>query len=220
MRVSGAAKRGAWFTGWLLTALIAPAEIIDRIAVTVGNQVITEAQILEEIRVTAFLNRTPVEMNLEQKRKAAERLVEQTLMRSDMEFSHFPLPAPDESAELEGEIRSRYASDQEFQKALASYGISLEVLRQHLWWQVTMLRFIEFRFRPGVEISDAEIRQYYDQKLEEWRKQPGAKIPTLEESRTEIEKILTDQRVDQAVDRWLGDARTRVAILYHKEAFE
>jgi hypothetical protein len=47
-----------------------------------------------------------------------------------------------------------------------------------------------------------------------------AKIPTLEESRADIEKILTEQRVDQAVDRWLGDARTRLNILYHDEAFQ
>ena len=44
-------------------------------------------------------------------------------------------------------------------------------------------------------------------------------IPTLAESRSDIEKILTQERVDQAVDRWLGDARTQVDIVYRKEAF-
>ncbi len=40
----------------LCLLLTAQAEIIDRIAVTVGNQVITELQIDEELRVTALLN--------------------------------------------------------------------------------------------------------------------------------------------------------------------
>ena len=53
------------------------AAIIDRIAITVANQVITESQIDDEIRVTAFLNREPLDLSAAAKKQAAGRLIEQ-----------------------------------------------------------------------------------------------------------------------------------------------
>ena len=73
---SAAAALGLW-------TCCATAEIIDRVAVSVGNQVITEDQIGEEIRVTAFLNHETPDLSPAQKRRAAERLIEQALVRRD-----------------------------------------------------------------------------------------------------------------------------------------
>jgi hypothetical protein len=195
-----------------MAAITVQAEIIDRIAVSVGKQVITESQIVEEIRVTALLNQQPVAIDPEEKRKAAERLVEQTLMRRDMEFTHYPLPA---LSEADAALRDVRATEEDLRK----YGITEDELRRHLWWQLTMLRFIDYRFLPGIQISDVEIRDYYAKKKAEWEQQGSTKIPTLDDSRADIEKILTGERVDQAVDRWLGDARTRLDIQYREEAF-
>jgi hypothetical protein len=195
-----------------MAAITVQAEVIDRIAVSVGKQVITESQIVEEIRVTALLNRQPVAIDPEEKRKAAERLVEQTLMRRDMEFTHYPLPA---LSEADAALRDVHATGEDLRK----YSITEDELRRHLWWQLTMLRFIDYRFLPGIQISDAEIRDYYAKKKAEWEQQGSTKIPTLDDSRADIEKILTSERVDQAVDRWLGDARTRLDIQYREEAF-
>jgi hypothetical protein len=133
-------------------------------------------------------------------------------MRRDMEFTHYPLPALSEG---DAELRAQQASSEDLRK----YGITEDELRQHLWWQLTMLRFIDYRFRPAIQITDAEIRDYYSKKRAEWEQEGAAKIPSLEESRADVEKILTAERVDQAVDRWLGDARTRLDIQYHEEAF-
>lgn len=140
-------------------------------------------------------------------------------MRRDMEFTHYPLPALSEADATLGEVRDRYPTPAAFDDDLRKYGITADELKEHLWWQLTMLRFIDYRFRPAIQISDAEIKDYYAKKRAEWEREGVAKIPTLEDSRADIEKILTDERVDQAVDRWLGDARTRLDILYHDEAF-
>ena len=53
------------------------SEIIDRIAVSVGNQVITSDQITDEIRVTALLNHKNIDLSGDERKKAAERLIEQ-----------------------------------------------------------------------------------------------------------------------------------------------
>jgi hypothetical protein len=204
----------------VLAAGFVRAEIIDKIAISVGNQVITEEQVVEEVRVTAFLNQTPLDLSAVEKKKAAERLIEQTLIRREMDFSRYPLPQLDEANDLYQKVRSRYPGDLAFREDLSRYGITEDDLRRHVWWQLTTLRFIDFHFRPAVQIGERDLKEYYQQQLAEWTKNGTTPVPTYEESRDKIQEILTSQHVDQALDKWLIDARTQVDIRYRKGALQ
>ncbi|MBV9158725.1 MAG: hypothetical protein JO097_20865, partial [Acidobacteriaceae bacterium] len=67
-----------------------PAEVVDRIAIIIGRNVVTELQIDEELRVTAFLNNQPVTRDSATRRAAASRLIAQLLVERDMRLSHYP----------------------------------------------------------------------------------------------------------------------------------
>ncbi len=191
------------------------ADIIDRIAITVGNQVITESQIDEEISITAFLNRDKLDVSADARKQAASRLIEQALVKREMDLSHYPLPQPDEASAALAGIKATYPSQADFAAALASYGISEADLTQRLLWQFTVLRFIDYRFRPGIQIPDADVQTYYRQQVSGWEKQGIKPIPSLEESRDQIEEILTQKRIDQALNQWLADTRKQVPVIYH-----
>ena len=64
--------------------------ILDRIAVTVGKQVITESDVIRDVRVAAFLDQKPVDLSGAEKRKAADRLVDQYLILQEAAFSRDP----------------------------------------------------------------------------------------------------------------------------------
>ena len=215
---SGVYARASAFL--LLLQPVLPAEIIDRIAISVGNQVITESQIAEEIRLTAFLNEEKANLADDERKKAAGRLIEQTLVRREMEFSHYPLPALSDAAQSLEILKARYKTDAEYQQALDVNGITEEELKRRLWWQATFLRFIDYRFRPGIQIPEADVRAYYQQQLDKWKQEGVDPVPGLEEVRPSIERTLTEQRIDQAMDRWLADTRTQVAIRFHDEALQ
>ena len=207
----------------LLAAAIAVAsraEIIDRIAVSVGNDIITTDQIHDEICVTAFLNHTQPNLNAEERRKAAERLIEQALIKREMDFTHYPLPALSDADPLVKKVEADYSDRQAFLNALDRNGISEDNLRQHLWWQLTLLKFTDERFRPSVHVTTAEIQQYYRQQVAKWQEQGVKEIPAFEESRDAMEKALTEERVNQVMDRWLGDARTQIDIRFRQGAFQ
>lgn len=200
--------------------LSSSAEIIDRIAISVGNQVITEAQIEDEVRITAFLNGDKLDLSAAEKKQAAGRLIEQALVKREMEFSHYPLPAlSDADASLKN-LTARYPTEEAFRQAMQQYGITEDDLRVRLLWQLTLLRFIDFRFRPGILVSDSDLQAYYQQQLSKWQAQGVKPIPTLEDARPQIEEILTQQRIDESLDRWLAEARTQVTIRYHDEALQ
>jgi hypothetical protein len=206
----------------LLAAGLSPlsAEIIDRIAITAGNQVITESQIDEEIRITAFLNREKLDVNPDARKQAASRLVEQALVKREMDLSHYPLPqAGDASAALAG-VKATYPNEADFAAALQSYGISAADLTRRLLWQFTLLRFIDYRFRPGIQIPGTDMQTYYRQQVSGWEQQGIKPIPTLEDSRDQIEEILTQKRIDQALDQWMADARKQAAVTYRDAALQ
>jgi len=209
---------GFWllvFSSWSLEA-----EIIDRIAISVGNQVITEGQVGEELRLTAFLNHEKLDLSIAERKKAAGRLIEQALVKRDLDLSRYPVPtAGDADASLK-DVQTSYATESHYQQMLQEYGISEEALKRRLLWQLTLLRFVDFRFRPGIQIPEADVKTYYDQELAKWKQQGVELVPTLEDSQSKIEEILTQQRIDQALDTWLAETRKQVTINYLDEALK
>ena len=196
------------------------AEIIDRIAVTVGDRVISEQQVLHEIRIAAFLDRTSPNVSAAAKRDAAERLVKQELIRREMEETHYPLPEKSEADPFEKQIMASYGGEVSYAAALAASGLTRDDVRNALWWQLTTLRFIDYRFRPAVHVPQSAVSTYYDRQVEKWKAQDQKNIPSLEDSRDSIESILTEQQVDQALDHWLIEERRRLNVRYRAEAFQ
>jgi peptidyl-prolyl cis-trans isomerase SurA len=205
----------------LLAAFCAHAEIIDRVAVSVANRVVTASEIDREIRVVAFQQRKPLDFSPANRRATADRLVEQRLISSELENSRYPTPT---DAEVEPEIaqfRKTFSSDAEYQAALSQYGITEDEFKGELLRQRALLLFIEVRFRPGVQVSDQEIEDYFHKVVEPAARSAGnGTVPSLAEFHDKIEETLIGQRVDQQVDTWLAQSRKRVEIVYHEEAFQ
>ena len=207
---------------WLLVSSFCflEAEIIDRIAISVGNQVVAESQVDEEIRLTAFLNHEKLNLSVAERKKAAGRLVDQALVKRDLDLSRYPLPAPSDADASLHDVKLTYAPETLYQQMLQEYGITEDGLKRRLLWQLTLLCFVDYRFRPGIQIPDADVKTYYDQELAKWKEQGIQPVPTLEDSRAKIEEILTERRVDQALDAWMAETRKQVTINYLDEALK
>ena len=194
-------------------------QVLDRIAVTVDKEVITESDIFRFLRVAAFLDDKPVDVSGASKRTAAKALVDQALILMDAADSHFTLVSPQEIPPMLQQAKAAYANEQAYQAALKKYGITEQDVENHLLSGVRALRFADLRFRPEVQISDPDLHAAYDKFVAEWRathKEPPA---SFEESRASLEQLLTDQRTTQALDQWLDMARMQRRIEYREDAF-
>ncbi|HLH45094.1 MAG TPA: hypothetical protein VKV74_19045 [Bryobacteraceae bacterium] len=204
----------------LFLPLLARSEVLDRIAVTIGSQVIAESDVIRELRVDAFLDGKAVDLSPEAKRKAAERLVDQILILQEVEESHVTLASAEDAAKMVQQEKSKFAGEEEYRAALAKYQIAEKDLSEHLLNGLRELRFTDLRFRPVVQLSDADLRSYYDKLAAGWRNAGRASIPTFEESRAQVEQLLTEQRTMAALDQWLETARAAKAIRYREDAFK
>jgi hypothetical protein len=197
-----------------LLALPASADLIDRVAVAVENSVITESEILRQIRITAFLDGGKPDFSSDNKRRTAERLVEQALVRREILVTRYLGTRAEQTEEAYKEFRAKFGSDAAWNRALTEFNITDEEVRDAFRWQSTLLDFVDVRFRPGVQVPEEDIRDYYDTQLANKEK------PSFEDARDSIERILLEERVNAALDRWLGQARTQTRIRYKEEVFQ
>jgi hypothetical protein len=146
------------------------AEVVDRIAVAVGNRAIKESQIDREIRLTAFLNGATLDFSAPSKRKAADRLIDQTNIRAEMAKGSYAAPS---EAEVSGVLtkikRARFSKKGEFEQALQTYGITEQELKAHVAWQIQVLHFIDLRFLPAARV-EARVNEAFFSWLDESRK--------------------------------------------------
>ena len=184
-----------------LALLPLAAELLDRIAVTVDQQVITEIQITEEVRTTAFLNRQAAEPTQSERRAAADRLIQQALVEREMKLSRYPAPGSEEVEAYFTALQSSFGGPQLFADALQTARLSSATLKQHLALQLTTLRFIEYRFRPDFQVTDAEIEKY----------QQSQAVPSSNQA---VRETLIEQRTDEILANWLEESRKRVNIVY------
>jgi hypothetical protein len=204
----------------ILMAAAAAGENLDRIAVTVGSHVIPESEVILALRVAAFIDDAIPDLSGAQKRKAADRLVDQYLVLTDAAATRAPLPSPADVEPVLAPIQARYASENEYRAALERAGITELQLKAHLLAGLQMLRYTDLRFRGEVQITEENLREFFDTFAAESRKNNPAEVPDFESSRDQVEKLLADQRTTQALDRWLGITRNETQILYRDAAFK
>jgi hypothetical protein len=196
------------------------AVVIDRIAVVVGKHVIKASDIDRDLRVTEFQNRTPLDLSAAAKRKSAERLIDQSLIRDEIATGGYDRATDTEAEAMLGQIRrERYAgSAVRMRQDLARYGLSEQDLRGELLWQLTVLRFIDERFIPAVLVVDQDVQDYYTRHLTQLKREyPRDYSFTALESK--IRSVLQGQEVNKQFEAWLAEARKNQRIEYKQEAF-
>ena len=94
-------------------------------------------------------------------------------------------------------------------------GLTAEQLRDIVRERIEIENYLNFRFRSFTIISTQEVADYYrDVYVPRHRRQsPGRIVPTLEQATPEIERTLTESKIESDTDAFLEDARTRAEII-------
>ena len=203
-------------------ALSVHAEVVDRIAASVDNKVITQSEVELQIRVAAFQDGVPPDLSTKHKHEVLDTMIDQKLIQRDLQNSRYPVPDPAElNPAVEQFKREHYKSDAEYQQALASYKITDQDFRDLLLWEKTLSAFIDVRFTSSSQVSDPEIEEYFEKTVKPLALQahPGEPV-MLEAYRDQIEKRLEGDRANRQMETWLRGARRRSQVIVHEEALK
>ena len=208
----------------MLTPIIAPAVIVDRIAISVGDKIVTESEIDLRIRLSAFQNHEKADFSLASRKVAAQELIDQRLVEREMDVGHYPrLEETRRKALLSEYEKADYKSDSAaLANALAVYGLKPQDLEDDLGRQSDLLTFLNLRFRPAVQVTDQDVQKYFAENVLKGagKTLQEAQAGALNEMREEIQQKLTNERANKELDLWLQDQRKRTRIEYLEKDLE
>jgi hypothetical protein len=201
----------------LLAQSLIFAVIIDRIAVIVGTSIIKDSDIDRDIRVTDFLDGQPLDLSLAKRKQAVGHLIDQVFIRNEIRIGRYQVATLQEAdSQLERLSRQRFKTQLAFEESLKRYRLTDLELRTQFQWQLTVLKFIDARFKPAVLISDDEVEKYYHQHSAALQRQYPGK--SLDDLREDIRDILTGEGVNKQFFDWLDQQRSDAKTRYMEES--
>jgi hypothetical protein len=147
--------------------------------------------------------------------RALRLLIDQRLILQEAEKIPTIVPTANEVTEARDELARNFASPLEFQQRLQRVGLTREKLDEIIEQRLKMEKYLDFRFRNFVVISQKEIADYHrDVYVPRFRSQfPGRIVPSLEQARADIEKTLMEAKIESEIDAFLDTARQRAEIV-------
>jgi hypothetical protein len=147
--------------------------------------------------------------------RALNLLIDQRLILQ--EAAKLPTIAPND-AEVEtalADLLRHFPSQADFQQSVRRVGLTAKQLREIVRQRVEIEKYLDFRFRSFTVVSQDEVTNYYrDVYVPRFRQRtPGHIVPKLEAVRNEIERTLTESKIESDTSAFLDDARTRAEIV-------
>jgi peptidyl-prolyl cis-trans isomerase SurA len=110
--------------------------------------------------------------------------------------------------ELPACVQQNCATEAGWKEFLAAHSLEPARVEAYLRNRIEVLRFIEGRFRQGIQVTPEEIEAYYKTTLVP-RYSAGTEAPALNTVSSRIEEILLEQRVNVLFEDWLKNLRNQ-----------
>ncbi|MFY9741592.1 MAG: SurA N-terminal domain-containing protein [Candidatus Sulfotelmatobacter sp.] len=208
----------ALFAGLLIGGLClcrpqpAAAEVVDRIVAIVNGNIILQSDWDEALSFEALLtNRSLAQFSEDDKRAVLDRLIDQELLRQQMKSADAP---PVKDAEVSARVsaaRKLYpqaATEQGWQAILAQYHLTGKDLAAHVREEIELMRLVDARLRPAVQIDSKSIEAYYRDQFVPKLQQAGSRTVPLSDVSSRIRELLTEKKVNELLVSWLQTLRS------------
>ena len=135
-------------------------QVVDRIVATVEGDPIT----LSEVRELGCFQQLAGGAAAKEE-ELLGRLIEQWIVTTEASGSRFP-HAPEAEVEREmTRLRAQFASPEGYRARLREMGLNENAVRRWVERQLYLSRYLDYKFRPAVQVEGAELEKYYRETL-------------------------------------------------------
>ncbi len=195
-----------------LGVLLLRADIVDQIAAVVDEEVITFSDLQWLIDFRGFEVPNDPQQRRDFYLSILDQVIEQKLIAMEAEQTPIIMITNEDVEAQIAAYKTRFASEEEFRAKLIEMQMSPYEFRQLIRRQLAVNEFIEKRFKPFIIVLPNEIEQYYREQFLPKLKELNQPIPPLDVVEESIRQILTEQRTNEELERWLGTARRRARV--------
>ena len=192
------------------------AETIERVVAIVNGQTILLSEWDTAARVEALLDHRPLESIVETTRRATfDRMIDQALLRSEMENSSVNRSLPEAVTAKLHEVRQQYpeaGADAGWNAILAHYGVTEQELEAAVAAELDGLRLVDFRLRSSAQPDASQISHYYSNEYEPAMFAKHARPAPLADVTPQIREILVQRKLTELTATWLQTLRAQANI--------
>jgi peptidyl-prolyl cis-trans isomerase SurA len=193
--------------------------VLDRVVAVVNGDVILESDVDEERRFEEVqpYRRSAAELSRE---RMLERLIDRELiLQQSASEPEDVVTDKDLDAQLMNLRKDipdckqyHCETDDGWSKYLAIHGFTVEEFRQRWLMRMELLKFIEVRFRNGIKITNAQIKEFYDTKMVPEYAERKVTPPNVDTISKRIEEVLLQQEVGALLVDWLKSLRAQGSV--------
>jgi len=198
-----------------LAALAVGGQVIDRVVTNVNGHVVLQSDWEQEVAFEAFSNaRDPDSFTSAERNAALNRLIDRELLREQLRPSH-PAP-PEQVAARVAEVRKVHpdcTTDDGWRAKLQRYGLTQSALEKRLAEQIQLMKLVEDRLRPSIQIDQQAVETYYHDQLLPDMKRAGSVATPLTEVFGRIKDLLAERKMNELLSGWLASLRSGSHIL-------
>lgn len=211
-------RHGILILVMLLTAAFVPqafgrssppqsGRVVDRIVARIEGDIILQSQVRELGAFQEF-----IDGHAESDDKLLEELIEQWVVETEATASHFPQPAQSEVDRELARLKGQFATPEKYASRLSELGISADQVRQLLSRQIYVERYVDYKFRPSVQIEPADIDAYYRKELLPELAKNKRPAPNRAAVEQQIREVLIQRGISGLTVKWLDDTKSRLKI--------
>lgn len=188
--------------------------VLDHVVAVINGDVLLESDVDEEMHFAAL---EPFDSGGDTRVAAMRRLINRTLilqqMKEQQQFSEDVSDADVAKSltELRGHLPecNKYdcASPAGWKAFLAANDLTSDEVADHWKQRLTVLRFIDDRFRTGIRVSQQNISDYYAAAVVPVFERQHQTPPPVKSVSGRIQEILLEQQVNAQLQDWLASLR-------------
>ncbi|NYF25729.1 SurA N-terminal domain-containing protein [Sporosarcina sp. JAI121] len=165
----------------------------DETVATVGDEKITKDE-LYEVLVQAS------------GQEALASMIDKKVIELELKKENVTVSDKEVEAELTKYIESG-GGEEAFKAALKQNGMTEKQFKENIVEFLSIQKALE----PGKEITDKEIKTYFDENKETFQEEGKTEVK-LEDHKEEIKQLLTDQKLQEQYAEWLEKAKAKYKI--------
>jgi len=149
--------------------------VIDRIVAIVNQEIITLSEV-EKYAETAekeLRSEDPIQRKEEKKqlyRKIIDKLIEERLIEQEAKKLGIKVTSKEIEAALE-EIKQRNnLTQEEFERALAKEGLSIDALKKQIEKRLQNTKLINFSLKMDVKMDEKKLREFYEKNIDRYQR--------------------------------------------------
>jgi len=180
-------------------------QLLDRVLARVGTSEVT----MTDVQAAVGLGLVELAPGEDPSVAGLERMIDRRLVLA--EVARFPPPDP-QAADVAAEVAAmRARAGDRLGALMARAGLDDRRLREMARDALRIQGYIGQRFGTSAQVRDEDVRAYYEQHPEQFRR--GGALAPFEQVEAEVRERAAAERLRGTIDGWVADLRMRSEIV-------